>query len=601
MMAFSIIPRDDARQALRMRRALLALVMGFIHFGFCWACSFQGLFRLSRPGFVIFWVTMWTVHLAFLITIRSGLNKRFSDPSLTLPLMTWAATCLGITIYYLDELRPVLLMLFLISIIFGSFRLRRREFAFISLYTIAFYGIVIILLHRNHSEVIDLSKELVAFVSFGLAISCFSLLGSEVSEMRYRLRKQNDQLRAEIAERKRAEKEKLRLESQLHRAQRMEAVGNLAGGVAHDLNNVLCGLVGVPDLLLLSLPEDSPLINSVVTIKRSGEKAAAIVQDLLTLGRRGVATMEVVNLNRIVSDYLDSQEWESLRRDHPGVRVSSFLDPSLLNLLGSSVHLSNAVMNLVAHAAGSMPGGGEIRISTRNEYVDRPTDGYDEVEEGDYVTLSVSDEGAGIPAEYVERIFEPFFTKRIMGRSGSGLGMAVVWGAVKDHGGYIDVQSLEGRGATIKLYFPATRRELSMDHAGLSLEDLAGSGESILIVDDVEEQRETAAQMLKMLGYSVVTVASGEEAVEYMARHDVDLLVLDMIMDPGIDGLETYRRIVQMHPGQKAIITSGFSETERVKAARELGAGQYVKKPYDLERIGLAIRRELGKAAASGT
>lgn len=215
------------------------------------------------------------------------------------------------------------------------------------------------------------------------------------------------------------------------------------------------------------------------------------------------------------------------------------------------------------------------------------------MEEGDYVVLSVSDTGVGISAEDRKRIFEPFYTKKVMGRSGTGLGMAVVWGTVKDHKGYIDIQSIEGKGTTFTLYFPATRKGLAKEKSLPSVEDYMGKGESVLVVDDVDEQREVGSRILKKLGYSVTSVSSGEEAVDYMKTNSADILILDMIMEPGIDGCETYKRILECHPGQKAIIVSGFSETDRVKEAQRLGAGAYIKKPFLLEKIGLAVRKEL--------
>ena len=180
-----------------------------------------------------------------------------------------------------------------------------------------------------------------------------------------------------------------------------------------------------------------------------------------------------------------------------------------------------------------------------------------------------------------------------MGRSGTGLGMAVVWGTVKDHRGYIDVQSNEGKGTTFTLYLPITRQEQAEDESLQSIEDYQGNGASILVVDDVKEQREIASGMLKQLGYSVITVSSGEEAVDYMKERSADLLILDMIMDPGIDGLETYRRILKLHPGQKAMLMSGFSETNLVKEAQRLGAAVYVRKPYTFDQFGLAVKTAL--------
>ena len=387
--------------------------------------------------------------------------------------------------------------------------------------------------------------------------------------------------------------ERTKLEARLHQAQKMEAIGTLAGGVAHDLNNILGGLVSYPELLLLQLPEDSPLRKSILTIQKSGEKAAAVVQDLLTLARRGVVVTDVVNLNDVIADYLKSPEHEKLKSYHPTVHIETHIEKDTLNILGSSTHLSKTIMNLVSNAAEAMPEGGALTVSTENRYIDRPIGGYDNVKEGDYVVLTVSDSGTGIAPDDLEKIFEPFYTKKKMGRSGTGLGMAVVWGTVKDHNGYIDVQSTKGKGATFTLYFPATREKLSEDKSHLAIGSYSGDGESILVIDDVEEQRKIASGMLKELGYSVVSVSSGEEAIEYLRTNKIDLLVLDMIMDPGMDGLETYRKIIEIHPGQKAIIASGFSETDRVKEVQSLGAGAYIRKPLLLKKVGLAVKEEL--------
>ena len=390
--------------------------------------------------------------------------------------------------------------------------------------------------------------------------------------------------------------EQRKLETQLQLAQKMEAIGTLAGGVAHDLNNILGGLVSYPELLLMQIPEDSPLRKSILTIQKSGEKAAAVVQDLLTMARRGVGVSEVLNINDVVSEYLKSPEFERLQLHHPGVHVESHLEKTVLNVKGSAVHLSKTVMNLVANAAEAMLEGGGLTISTENRYVDRPIRGYDHVKEGDYAVLTISDNGTGISPDDMGKIFEPFYTKKKMGRSGTGLGMAVVWGTVKDHQGYIDIQSTEGIGTTFILYFPVTRETLREEEYHSAVASYSGNGESILIVDDVEEQRKIASGLLNALAYSVESVSSGEEAVEYLKTRKVDLLLLDMIMDPGMDGLDTYRNILEIHPGQKAVIASGFSETDRVKALHSLGAGAYIKKPFLLEKIGFAVKEELQKS-----
>jgi PAS domain S-box-containing protein len=399
----------------------------------------------------------------------------------------------------------------------------------------------------------------------------------------------------DVTKRKKEEQENARLQFRLQQTQKMEAIETLAGGVAHDLNNVLTGIVSYPDLLLMQLPEDSPLRKPILTIKNAGKKAATIVQDLLALARRGVAAYEVVNLNALISEYLKSHEYEKLKSFHPGVEVECNLETDLLNIPGSPAHLSKTIMSLVSNAAEAMPDGGKLSISTENRYVGRPIKAYDHVEEGDYVILTVSDTGAGMSSEDMRRIFEPFFTKKVMGRSGTGLGMTVIWGTVKDHKGHIDIQSAEGEGTTFKLYFPITNQKPAKDEVKLPVVDCMGRGEPILVVDDAEDQRQIAYTILSELGYSVTTASSGEEAAEYLQNNSVALLLLDMIMDHGMDGLETYKEILKIHPNQKAIIISGLSETDRVKEAQKLGVRQFVEKPYTLDNLCIAVKNELNR------
>jgi two-component system, cell cycle sensor histidine kinase and response regulator CckA len=385
------------------------------------------------------------------------------------------------------------------------------------------------------------------------------------------------------------------LEERLNRAEKMESLGTLAGGVAHDLNNVLGGVVGYSELLRNELPEDSPLRMFADNIVQSGVRGAAIIHDLLTLARRGVTISEVVDLNKLAFNYLRTPEFEQLKSHHPDVKIRTQLADKILNIKGSPIHLGKTIMNLISNAMEAISGQGEITLTTENCYLDRPVHGYDKMQEGDYVVLKVSDTGAGISSNDRDKIFEPFYTKKIMGRSGTGLGLAVVWGTVKDHNGYIDVFSEEGKGTTFTLYFPVTREEIMKVEKVISPVAYMGRNESILIVDDVKEQRELAMNMLGRLGYLVAAVAAGKEAIEYLRNKHADLIVLDMIMDPGIDGMETYRRIREINPVQKAVIVSGFSETDRVRKVLEMGAGAFVQKPYILENIGIAVRKELDR------
>ena len=398
----------------------------------------------------------------------------------------------------------------------------------------------------------------------------------------------------DLTEIRRAEQEKKALEVKLQNARKLESLGALAGGVAHDLNNILSGIVSYPDLMLMDIAEDSALRKPLLAIKQSGQKAAEIVQDLLTLARRNVATKKVVGLNRIVNEFIATPEYLAMVDGRSDLALELDFGDSPLNVIGSDAQLSKTLMNLVKNAVDAMPSGGRLTIATRDCYLDRPHAGFEVVPQGEYAVLTIADTGIGIAAAELNKIFEPFYTKKLMGRSGTGLGMSVVWGAVKDHGGYIDIITAEGTGTTFVIYFPFSRSQIETP-ASVYIEDYLGRGESILVVDDAAEQRDLATRMMQRIGYAVTSAASGEEAIALVGRQRFDLLILDMIMPPGLDGLETYRRILKIVPGQKAVIASGYAKTENVQAAQRLGAGDYVKKPFTLEKIGLAVRRELDR------
>ena len=377
----------------------------------------------------------------------------------------------------------------------------------------------------------------------------------------------------DITEGKRSEEEKRSLEERLQRAKKMEALGQLAGGVAHDLNNFLGALSGYSELLLREIPEGNRSRRYVERILQSTEKGAAIIEDLLTLARRNVTALDVINLKNVVSGFLKTPVFEKIRDYHPQVIFRTEHEKNLQNIKGSPVHLEKTLMNLVSNAAEAISGKGEVTIRTENCYLDKPFGGYDEIEEGDYAVLRVSDTGVGISAENVEKIFEPFYTKKTMGRSGTGLGLAIVWGTVKDHNGYIDVRTEVGKGTTFTLFFPVTREDLVAQELKEPMDHYMGKGETILVVDDIAEQRDVAVGLLTLLGYDVHAVSSGDEAVEYLKRSRADILVLDMIMPPGIDGLTTYQKILEINPKQKAILAVGF--------LRRIGSGR----PKSWERV----------------
>ncbi|MCX5742871.1 MAG: response regulator [Proteobacteria bacterium] len=407
----------------------------------------------------------------------------------------------------------------------------------------------------------------------------------------------NDQLQREVVERQRVEDERLRLAQQLKQAEKLETIGKLAAGVAHDLNNMLGGLVTLPDLMLSDLDEHDPLRADLVEIRDAGIRAAAIVSDLLALSRQAIPDRSVVQLNRIIEAVVRSPACTQLGASHREVRLEVELDPELLHLVGASVQLSKLVTNLLHNAFEANLVAGVVKITTANRYIDRPMDGYERIPEGEYVVLTVADTGTGIAPEDLSRIFEPFFTKKKLGRSGTGLGMTLIAAALKEHGGFLDLKTAEGEGTAFELYFPATRDELAVADAPARLEDCLGT-ERVLVVDDVAEQRSIASKMLRKLGYDVHVVESGEVALAYLRQERADIVVLDMVMDPGIDGCEAYRQIVAEHPRQRAILTTGFASSDRVVEALRLGVGACIPKPYTLERLARALRKELARSAA---
>ncbi len=398
----------------------------------------------------------------------------------------------------------------------------------------------------------------------------------------------------DMTEHRKSLEEKQELQERLARSKKMEALGLLAGGVAHDLNNILSGVVSYPDLLLMDIPKESRLRGPIETIKEAGQRAAAVVSDLLTLARGVAGTHNIININRIIREYLDSPEYSALCAGYPEISLETRLQTDLLDISCSPLHIRKILMNLVVNAFESIEGRGGIQILTRNQYVDRPVRGYDEVCIGEYIVLSVSDNGCGISANDLERIFEPFYTRKVMGRSGTGLGLTIVWNTVQDHKGYIDVESGD-RGTCFDLYFPVARQENTYVKKDSMPGEYNGKGEKILVVDDEKNQRMIACSILSKLGYVTEAAESGEKAVEYLRNNKIDLILLDMIMPSGMSGRETYEEIIKICPGQKAVIASGFSETSDVKKIQALGAGLYVKKPYTLESIGIAVRKELNR------
>ncbi|MDR1872947.1 MAG: cache domain-containing protein [Deltaproteobacteria bacterium] len=387
-----------------------------------------------------------------------------------------------------------------------------------------------------------------------------------------------------------SEKERMRLQEKLARSQKMEAMGLMAARVAHELNNILSGLVGYPELLLRDNNLNFNQKELIAEIMEAGQRAAAVVSDLLTLAKGLATTRAPVNLNELVEEVLESKEAkELLARQKRPISFAVGLEKDGVQVSGSLSHLKKIVSNIVQNAIEAVggqkdpEGAGLITVTTRKVFLKEPLETMDRFQPGEYALFAVRDNGPGVNPQEVGRIFEPFYSRK----TATGLGLAVVAIIAKEHEGGVELEN-SPYGAEFRVYLPLLP-EVKPKSALKVSEEFRGHGEMILVVDDVDIQRKLAQKMLKTLGYETHSVASGEEAVEYLKSHEADLVILDMIMHPGLNGRETYEAILAFKPGQKAIIASGMADGDEVERAQALGAKRFVSKPYSLEDIAGAV------------
>ncbi len=377
------------------------------------------------------------------------------------------------------------------------------------------------------------------------------------------------------------------------RAERLETAGIIAGQVAHDFNNLLAPIAAYPEMIRDELPRIHPAHEYIDQIEEAAKGMAEINQQLLTLGRRGHYNQVVLNLNSIVS-----QAVKNIPHLTDTISVEVDLAPDLMNILGGGSQIHRVLTNLLCNAVDALDEVGHIIVSTENIYADDVFGVFGRIPKGEYVRLTVSDDGCGIPDDVVQKILDPFFTTKTSDKKrGSGLGMSVVDTVVKDHNGYLDLKTQPGIGTSFYIYFPITRLNSDTDETS----DIPGGTETILVIDDDKIQRDVTTQLLQRLGYIVSSVESGEDAIEFLKHTPQDLIILDMVMPGGIDGAETFEKIVEFNPAQRSVIVSGYSESARVRVAQELGAGSFVRKPLTRRAIATVVRSELDKAEAART
>jgi PAS domain S-box-containing protein len=386
--------------------------------------------------------------------------------------------------------------------------------------------------------------------------------------------------------------EQRRLEAQLQQSQKMEAIGTLAGGIAHDFNNLLQAITGYTELLLIDKIENDQDYHELTAIKSAGQRASQLVRQLLTYSRKVETEKRPVDLNREVQKVA-----EIFSRTFPKmIDIRLRLAPDLWPVNADSNQLEQTLMNLGANARDAMPDGGQLVMTTQNVTV--AADSFDHHGESgpvDYVLLTVSDTGHGMDRDTQDHIFDPFFTTKEIGR-GTGLGLASVYGIVKNHNGHIVCESQTGRGATFSIYLPAIHRNSETEVEKISPAPPPAGAEIVLLVDDEESIRKMAHQMLSRYGYQVLSAATGEEALEMIAKptRPIDLVVLDLGM-PGMGGLKCLMEILKIDPQLKVVIASGYSEDGTVQDALDSGAAGFIPKPYQLTDFLQTVRRVLNQ------
>ena len=383
--------------------------------------------------------------------------------------------------------------------------------------------------------------------------------------------------------------EKNILEAQLEHAQRMEAIGTLAGGIAHNFNNMLMAIIGNTSLMLLETDCEHPNFKRLKNIEKQVQSGSNLTSQLLGYAREGRYKITPISLNRWVKE--TAFTFGMTRKE---IRFHLDLAESLYGIKADQGQIEQVLLNLYVNAADAMPGGGDLFLKTVNLTHKGMRGRPYRAKTGNYILLTVRDTGVGMDKKTTERIFDPFFTTKGLAR-GTGLGLASVYGIIKGHGGYIDVDSEEGHGTTFSIYLPATEKEIKEENESLTSEILKGK-ETVLFVDDEEMVIDAGEQMLITLGYEVLLAGSGQEALDIYKKNqeDIDIVLLDMVL-PGMGGGETFDRMREINPGVKVLLSSGYSLDGEAKDILERGCDAFIQKPFNMEGLSQNIRKTLDK------
>jgi len=382
--------------------------------------------------------------------------------------------------------------------------------------------------------------------------------------------------------------ERKRMETQLLLAQKMEAIGTLAGGIAHDFNNLLMVIQGNVSLMLLDIHSSHPHYEMLKTIEKKVQSGSRLTNQLLGYASKGRYEVKPLYLNLLVEETS-----EAFGRTRKSITIHRDLAQDLLPVEADPGQIEQVLMNLMVNAADAMPFGGDLFLKAANISHNEIRGKVYQPKPGDYVLLTVTDTGVGMDPIILERIFDPFFTTKEFGK-GTGLGLASVYGIVKGHGGYIDVESEKGRGATFRLYLPGTKKRIENTEKGS--DPIQKGDETILIIDDEDLVLDVGQKFLRFMGYRVLTARDSEEAIEVYRNHreKIDLVILDLVM-PKMEGGEIFKRLKQISTDVKVLVASGYSIDGKASQVLEQGACGFIQKPYDMRQLSQSIRSILNQ------
>jgi PAS domain S-box-containing protein len=375
--------------------------------------------------------------------------------------------------------------------------------------------------------------------------------------------------------------EKSKMEEELFKVQKMESLGIFAGGIAHDFNNLLTAIMGSLSIALLHLTPENKAYQVLIEAEQVCERAKDLAQQLLTFSKGGMPMRKTVSIKDLIEGSV------SFVTSGSNVKCVISIPEDLWPVGVDEGQMSQVIQNLIVNAEQSMPAGGVIRVTASNTSI-RKGDNIP-LEPGNYVKISIEDEGVGIPGEFIDRIFDPYFTTK---QKGSGLGLAVVHTIVRNHDGYITVESERGAGSIFHIYLPASPGKEIRDRRSERREETVISGRGrILLMDDEEMVRKVASEMLRVLGYEVEAVSDGAEAVDMYSEairsgNPFDVVIMDLTIPGGMGGKEAIKKLLEIDPGVKAVVSSGYSEDPVMSDYRKYGFSEVIRKPYKLKEIG---------------